>query len=239
MAHQKWWITFYQKIKKPLLFFLYFSFFLAFFLLVKRTFSVSTIDVLGDKNLKGAIKIKGKIIFFISSSKTERELVNLNPEVKKAKIIKIYPNKIRIEVEKDSPVVSFSVAGGYFFLGQEGRILAKKKEGEKNLPSINYYQKLHYQGYDTGEKLSYKDILDSLYFLVEFNYLGIRINSIDINSLNMIIFNLGDKKIFFTTSKKREEQYQTLKKLIERFKIEKVEYESIDLRFEKPIVKLK
>lgn len=240
MPLQKSLIQFYRrKIKKPALFFLYFSFFLLFFFLIKRFFSVSVIEMVKDKNLRGLDRIKGRVIFFISPSTVGKELTTLNPEIKKVKIVKIYPNRIRIEVEKDVPVASFSVTGGYFLLSREGRILKKKREKEKDLPVINYYQKFYYQEYQTGDKLNYQDILDALYFITKFNYLELTVNSIDINSLNMIIFNLDGKKVFFTTTKERKQQYQALKKLIERFKIEKMDYQAIDLRFDKPIIKLK
>lgn len=229
----------WRKINNLVLFLIFFFLFLVVFFIIKIIFSVSIIEISGNKDIKGLEALQGQLIFLIFPKESEKRLYDLNPPIKSLRLVKIYPNKIHIDVERYEKVAIFEVDKGYFYLSENGRILEKKGEQKVSLPIIHYYQKFHFGEYNTGDKLQYKDILDSLFFLSKLHYLGIKIISIDINGLDMLIFNSEDKKYIFTTSKKKELQYQEFKTIIERFKIEKTEYESIDLRFEKPIIKLK
>jgi len=212
--------------------------FLGIFFLIKIVFSVSAIEVVGTKKIKGLSALSGKLIFFIFSSYSQRLYEN-NPTIKSVRLIKILPNKIRIEAEEYNPVACFAVDNGFFFLAVDGRILEKGRQAKAGLPIIHYYQKFYFDEYRAGDKLKFKDLLQSLYLADKLRYLGINIEVIDISGLDMLIFNSGDKKYFFTTDKDKELLYQEFKTIIERFKIEKTEYESIDLRFDKPIIKLK
>ncbi len=230
---------FWRKINNLIIFFIFFFVFLLVFFIIKIIFSVSIIEISGTKDIKGLETFRGQLIFLVFPKESEKRLYDLNPGVKSASLVKMYPNKIHVSVEKYTARAIFEVDKGFFFLSEDGRILEKKAERKDNLPVINYYQKFHFDEYNTGDKLQYKDILFSLFFVDKFNYLGIKINNIDINSLDMLIFKSGDKKYLFTTNKKKELQYQEFKTIIERFNIEKTEHESIDLRFEKPIIKLR
>lgn len=229
----------WRKINNLVLFFIFFFLFLLVFFIIKIIFSVSIIEISGTKDIKGLETIQGKLIFFIFPKESEKRLYYLNPPIKSLRLVKIYPNKIHIDVEEYVRVAIFEVDRGYFFLSEDGRILEKKRQQKVSLPIIHYYQKFHFDEYNTGDKLQYKDISHSLFLADKLHYLGIKIDSIDINGLDMLIFNSGDKKYIFTTNKEKELQYQEFKIIIERFKIEKTEYKNIDLRFEKPIIKLK
>jgi len=239
MRLKKSLITFYRRVNNPVLFSIFFFLFLALFFITKITFSVSVIEISGSKELKGLKTLQGQFIFFIFSKKFEKQLYDLNPQIKSVQLVKIYPNKIHIDVKKYNTLAIFEVEAGYFFLSEDGRILEKRKEQKENLPIIHYYQKFYFNEYNSGDKLEYKDILYCLFFVNKLHYLGVKIDSIDINGLDMLIFNSGDKKYIFTTSKEKQLQYGEFKTIIERFKIERTEYASIDLRFEKPIIKFR
>ena len=69
--------------------------------------------------------------------------------------------------------------------------------------------------------------------------LELKINSIDISSLDMLGFNLDGKKLLFTTEKPVETQAYILEKVVGQFKIEGKDFKSLDLRFDKPVIVLK
>lgn len=212
--------------------------FLGFFFIIQIFFSISLIEIAGISDLKGLDILRNKLIFLISTQKTEQKLHFLNPNVKLIKIAKIYPNKIKIDVEKDDAVAILEVFNGYFYLSTEGRIIEKRKDKNSAFPLMRYYQKLQFNEYNTGETLEGKDIKYSLFFTKEFSVDEIKIDTIDINGLDMLILKNGDKAFFFTTAKDKKMQYNELKMIIEKFKKGNVKYKSIDLRFDKPIVKL-
>jgi hypothetical protein len=232
-------IIFWRKISYPVIFAGSFFFFLTVFFIIKAVFSISVIEIAGSQDIKGLKNLQGQLIFFVFRRETEKKLHDLNPEVKTIQLIKIYPNKILINVKKYQGLALFEVDNGYFFLSKDGRILEKNRKKKESLPIIHYYQKFHFNEYNIGDKLQYEDVLDCLFFADKFRYLEIKIETIDINGLDMLIFNSREKKYIFTTNKEKELQYQEFKTIIERFKIERTEFESIDLRFEKPIIRFR
>ena len=54
----------------------------------------------------------------------------------------------------------------------------------------------------------------------------------------MVAFNLDKKKIIFSLEKNRTIQAYQLETLIKQFQIEGKEFVSLDLRFDKPIIKI-
>lgn len=239
MPFRKSLLVSWRRIKKPVLFFIFFFLFLAVFFIIKIVFSVSVIEISGSKDIKGLESLQRKLIFFVFPAEIEKKLRNLNPAVKLVRVIKVYPNKIHIDIKKYTTLAVFEVNRGYYYLSKDGRILAKRREQKEELPIIHYHQKFHFNEYNTGDKLQYEDVLDCLFFTEKLHYLGIKIDSIDISGLDMLIFNSGEKKYIFTTNKEKELQYREFKTIIERLRIEGTEYGSLDLRFEKPIIKLK
>jgi len=127
---------------------------------------------------------------------------------------------------------------GFFLLSQSGKIIIKTKENNSGLPIINYYQNLYYYQYQPGEIIDYQDILVCLSFLKKVEDLGLKVDTIDIAGVYMVAFNLDKKKIIFSLEKNRTIQAYQLETLIKQFQIEGKEFVSLDLRFDKPIIKI-
>lgn len=205
-------------------------------------FSISKIEVSGlnkNETIRGLDILKNQNIFFVSVKENEEKLLNENAYLKKVTIKKIMPNKINITVETHTPVAVLVVNNGYLYLAQNGRILFKQKQNDTNLTVINYYQKLDYKSTSIGNWISNNDIIISLNLLKICLELGLDINSIDINSLDMLGFNLDDKKILFTTKKSENAQRYILENIVQKFNIEGKDFNSLDLRFDKPVIVLK
>ena len=218
-------------------------FFLSFWF-VDTYFSVSEIKIKGDYNkelISGITFFNGKNIFLLNTTKGANFLLKANPWLKKVTLTEIYPHTLSLTLEKNQPVSDLKVGNGFFLLSREGVIIAKSKKHRDKFPIIRYFQKFDYLNFQVGDKISYKDILFSLNFASIVNNLGYKINSIDIDSKGMIALNLteGGKKIIFSSEKSGEEQSYEVKLVLERFRIEGKDFRSVDLRFNKPIIKLK
>jgi hypothetical protein len=92
--------------------------------------------------------------------------------------------------------------------------------------------------FSLGDTINYKDIQVCIFFLEKMARLGFVIETVDINSLNVILFKSGEKQYFFSVEKDKDLQYQTLKTILEYFKKENKDYKSIDLRFDKPVIRI-
>jgi cell division protein FtsQ len=235
--------TWFQKFLKPFKFFLVFLILcLIFYLLlyeIDSTFKIKKIEIEGEKkqSLYGVNDYQNKNLILISEKEVEKKIIENNSIIKKITVKKDWPSTLRLSIEYYQPIASLVVTNGYLKLSEDGRILSKTKNSEQDLPVINYYQKLNSQSLSVGDRLSFKDILTSLYFIDRLTDLNLQTQSLDIVGDNMILFNLKDQqKIIFSSDKEKELQEYELREIIIQFKVEGKEFQKIDLRFEKPVV---
>jgi cell division protein FtsQ len=233
---------YFPKAKKILLMILLVIFFLVIFFFINKFFLVKEIAVIGNdrkNSLNGLINLKNKNLLYVTEEKIALDLKNKNPWIETVEINKSYPNKLIVKIKPATPIALIKVDQGFFYLNKDGKIIQKIKKNYTNLPQINYYQQLSYLDYQLGNKISYKDILLSLFFIKNLNNLGYSVDTVDIAGFYMIRFNLKDKSILFSTEKDPKEQDYQLEQIIKRFKIEGVDFSSLDLRFDKPVIKIK
>lgn len=214
--------------------------FLTIFYIGEVFLSVKNIEVYGISNnysLIGLDSYKNKSLIFLSEKELIETLKNQNPQIKKITVAKKFPQKLMIFTELYQPAALIKTNDGYWHLSSDGRILFKSRQKNPYLPLINYYQLMNQYSFNVGDWLTYKDLIMALKFLSALTEIGLPVDSIDIAGYDMIVFKIGEKQIFFTSQKKEEEQKYTLKVIIRQFKIEGKEFKSLDLRFEKPIIK--
>lgn len=216
-----------------------------FFLIIYYSdafFKVKKIEIIGSAktlSIQGIESWNDQNMFLISSENIRQELITANPLLKDIKVEKIYPDMLRFTPSMISKSAFLVVDQGYFLIGEEGRILQKVKKKESGVPVINYYQKLHYTSWQSGDYVQYKDILTALHFLKKAKDLGLKIDAIDIVGLNMIALHLQEQKILFTTDKDKSIQDYQLETIIRQFKINGKQFKVLDLRFDKPIIQFK
>lgn len=205
----------------------------------EEVFRVKAIEVYGtsQKNsLIGLPKYYRQFLPLIDDKEVAKAIKGYNTLIKSVKVEKQYPDRLQVIVTLYKPSAYFQADGGYFAVSGDGRILFKTKEYDQTFPLIRYYQKYSFREMQSGEYLSQKDIATGLHFLASSLDLGLRINTIDINGLNMIALQLQDKKILFTTEKDITTQDYQLGTILRQFKIEGKDFKILDLRFEKPII---
>ncbi|PIY71746.1 hypothetical protein COY87_04550 [Candidatus Roizmanbacteria bacterium CG_4_10_14_0_8_um_filter_33_9] len=206
-----------------------------------QVFRIKTIII--DKNreeisINGIEQFKNKNLLLISKNEVVESLRNVNPRVKTIELQIIYPSTLTLHFFFEQGIINLETNKGFFILDNKGKILKKIKIAEKNIPILTYYQKIDHSSFQPGNSINYRDILLSLYFVENTEKLGVRVNTVDINSLYMILFKIGDKTVLFSTEKEKELQIYELSSILKRFKSEGNNYNTIDLRFDKPILKI-
>lgn len=205
-------------------------------------FEVKKVEIISEK-LKETQSFEnifiGKNILFLSEETVKKNISESNPQVGNIRLEKIYPDTVRIRVELDNPIAILTVDQGLFVLNNSGKIISKVKTDNTNLPKINYYQKLNYSSFVPGDYVEYNDIKTTLVLLKKLEGLDLEVANVDINGLNMIRLNLKSGVILATTEKDLKTQVYQLEKIIKQFRIEGKEFETLDVRFDKPVVKIK
>jgi len=208
-----------------------------FFLL----FKITKINIItkSKSNLIGIESLKNKNYFLTSKKEIEKLIVERNPQIEIKNIQKKYPNELTISYVLIQPFIEVKANNGYFILSNKGKIIQKnKKDINKSLPKLKYYQQFDYLSYNIGDYLDTKDIQYSLFFGLKVKKSGLNFTSIDITSPNMIRLFLDGSVVYLTTEKDIEIQNNQLLKIINQFKVEGKKFNTLDLRFDKPIIKL-
>lgn len=188
-------------------------------------------------NLIGLDRLTNRSLIFFNQTKESLKLADSNPVIKKVTITKILPDKIILELTEDRPIAVLQADQGYIFLSELGKIISKRKETDNQLPQINFYQNLYYYQYQLGEIIDYQEVLGSLKFLKLISGLGLTVDTVDINGVHMVAFNLVNKKILFSLEKDYQAQAFQLESIIKQFKVQGKEFVSLDLRFDKPVIR--
>ncbi len=232
-----------KKFLNKLKFFLFFLFlcllFFSILCFLNQFFLIKNIELVSDKKflLTNKDELINKNLFLINEDETAKKIVFKNPQLKRAVVNKVWPNTLKITVYFYEPTAALIVNQGFFNLSSDGRILAKIKDGQPSLPVINYYQKLNSNSFETGDRIDYEDIRQTLFFIDKLRQINLVPLTIDIKGQDMLVFNLeSDKEIIFSNKKEKELQDYQLEFIIKQFKIEGKEFKKIDLRFEKPVV---
>jgi len=234
----------YSKLKTFFLFFFLILLFLVLLITLSSLFVVEKIEIISEKKIKsflGSELIKGKNISLLNKKELQQKLQDLNPTIKDLTIKIIYPNKIQIYYKLVEEVAYINANDGFLYISNTSKILRKSKKlaNKSNLTEILYYQKFDYITNSVGSYIDYLDIKYSLNVLKKVKEYGFEVVSIDISRPSMIRLNLGDSIVIFTSEKNIKGQIDKLEKIIKQFKVEGNSFSLLDLRFDKPILKLK
>ncbi|MDA1316822.1 MAG: hypothetical protein O3B87_02235 [bacterium] len=188
--------------------------------------------------LKGTDQLKGLFIWDIDHT-TFETIQQLNPTYTIESVEKTSLSTIAISVRKQLPGAYLAIDGGYLLLSTESIVIEKNRDNPStSYPIILYYQHIPFSAYSVGQAIDADEIQDSLYFLQLVNQTTKeRVDSIDIVSYNMLGLYTGNKEYFFSSEKNRESQQWQFEQAVKQFRIDGTPYKSIDVRFDKPIVK--
>lgn len=210
------------------LFYIFFNFFIIKEIVIKSE----------NKNINGLSQLEDKNILLFSENNIKKSLSLSNPLIDDVQITKKYPNQIIIDFYPAVRLVCLKTSGGYFILSETAKIIEKTRNECPNLEIMTYYQKFDFLSSQAGQSLDLKDIKTSLFLLKKIKDKGVVVNSIDINAFDMLVFNLKDKKVYFSAQKDSNDQVYKFETIYNQFIKEGRPFKSIDLRFDKPVIKL-
>lgn len=190
--------------------------------------------------LYGLENIKNAPLLTMSSKSVEERMKKSNPFIAHIQVSKRYPQTLILTISADGPLAYFESDTGLFVLSQKGKVLSKLKDipASVTLPVIHYFEKIHFSSYQPGDLLNYKDIDLALKIIKKMSGMGMKINTIDIDGVDMIGFKLKGKVIIFSSEKDIETQLYQLEQIVHQFKVQGTDFKKLDLRFNRPILEL-
>ncbi len=184
--------------------------------------SQDLIDVSGIK--------KEDSLCFINTAACEMRLCEKLPYIDEAKVIKVFPSKIKIEVSLSEPEFSLAFDNENLLISKKDKILEKKDDLTPEIPNIRGLKILRSQaGRAIYEDPSRKDIAAKIIYAFRSKNLS-QIIEVDVNDVNDIILNYDDRvKILFGGAQDIEYKVLTANEII-LSKIRSSEKGTLDLR---------
>ncbi|MBI3282942.1 hypothetical protein HYZ70_02595 [Candidatus Curtissbacteria bacterium] len=206
--------------------FLILAFFAQEFTRVKEVELVNTSCVGEDQ-----LGVKGKLIATLSEKQLEKDIKEKFSCVASLKLKKIYPAKVRLELEGENPVAK--IANSQYLITASGLVIIGSQQ---NLPTL-YLTATTAVSPDQkvmDEIAIHAAKLASLIVKSDFHAANIRIIGSDI-----AVYDAQDSVAIFSSIKALATQVDSLQLVLSAAKMGEPKIAKIDLRFEKPVITFK
>lgn len=210
--------------------------------LSQRVFVYKNISIVGatapdrDRVTKAIV---GKSVFVFPAQKIE-EVVRVSlPTSADITAHVTLPSSLSIEVRYKKAFAALATDKGYLYVSNDGMIIKKDREHDKKTPIIhNNFQILHNE-YQMGQTITFTSIGRALQAIQVLTAEGLIVDSIDIDSVDMIACKTRTIEVVFSQTRDFALQTHEMRQIVRRLRLGDLKIEAIDLRFDKPIVRTK
>jgi len=180
-----------------------------------------------------------KSVFLYSEARVKQLLYERIAGIKDVHIQIVLPNTIDIIVQKKSAFALIKTEGGYFVVAADGEIIQKTTNPPIQLPLISFFQPLRYLDYQRGQKIEFSAIKKALYFITIVESSGHLVDSVAIDSVDMIACKTRTVELIFSQSRSEKQQAHEIIQVLKRLQVGDLNVRRIDLRFNKPVLELR
>lgn len=199
-----------------------------------EVFVTNRLDCANQTQLKDSSELFMKNIFFINSDHVEKKIKEKYICVKNITLTKNFVDKVEINVSGREPaaylIATPSAQQATSFLMDDEGVVFSKDVNNLTIPTIF----VNITNFSLGQKL--EEAAESLKILDKIKTYGLdkKISAVEDNSL--IIH--SNPKVIFSLGTNIDKQLASLQLILDKAKIDDVNIEFIDLRFDKPVVKI-
>lgn len=211
-------------------------------------FKIKKIEIKGNnfykkENIEDIVKdLKGTNIFEIDKKKYEDNLVDNFARLKKAEIIKVFPDSLIIQVVERMPLLIIMHENSYFLMDDEGVILEEISNDLKDYEDYLIAKDVIEFNPEIGQKIAKKNVLSSAEIYKHLNNETkekIKFSGILNNIAGDIFFETIDGKvIIYGNSSEIIKKNTILEQIFKDLQNENINYSIIDLRVaDNPVVR--
>ncbi|MCX6732653.1 MAG: hypothetical protein NTV98_03890 [Candidatus Roizmanbacteria bacterium] len=216
---------------------------LGFFFLVyiNATYRIQKIEAYGltpDEQKTMVTLLKGVSTLTIQPSEISKIIQGRFPTIKVTESRIKFPNTLILVIEKEKPIAYLVTDYGYIALAKSGTIVMKERATEIPSPSINFYQTIYHSEYQMGQKIGFTAIERALTFISLLESEGYSVETVAIDSVDMIACKTKGFEVAFSQSRPIELQTHEVRQIIRQIKVGTLKAVRLDLRFDKPVVQL-
>lgn len=147
-----------------------------------------------------------------------------------------FPNTLILTIEKEKPLAYIKTDYGYLALAKNGMIIMKERSNEVPSPTLSFFQTIHHSEYQMGQKIGFSTISRALLFIAFLKEEGYQVETVAIDSVDMIACKTKGFEVAFSQSRPVELQTHEVRQIIRQMKVGTLKVVRLDLRFDKPVV---
>lgn len=216
---------------------------IGFFLLYRYNtiLHITSVSIIGgSKDEKKTIEafLLKKNILFLSDRDVTEQVRSRFPALTVIQVEKSYPSSLTLTIRSEKPFASLVTDGGYMSLSEKGTVLKKVRDKTPPEPAIHFYQPVRHNEYQMGQVITYSQLQKTLVFIRALTDEGFRVETVAIDSVDMIACKTRGFTVAFSQKRDTELQKYELRQLVKQLKIGTLRVKRLDLRFDKPVVEL-
>lgn len=202
---------------------------------------VTSVSVIGaSKEQKKVIAefLLKKNMFFLNEKDVALQVRSRFPALTVVDIEKRYPGLLTLTIASEKPFAYLVTDNGYVSVSQKGTVLEKVRGKTTPEPAVNFYQPIRHNEYQMGQVVTYAQLQKALLFIRALTDEGFRVETVAIDSVDMIACKTRGFTVAFSQKRDTELQKYELRQLVKQLKIGTLRVKRLDLRFDKPVVEL-
>jgi hypothetical protein len=232
LSRKKWF-----KIAKPFIF-IGIKIIIAYILFLIGVFQIKNIEPnieLKHANIQQATnQYLGQEYFSLNLDNLEEDILNSERYIKSVNAEKVFPNKVRLKIEEYIPMFYLEYKETCYIFSQEGVIVEEQLEYEECVLENGILLESDQNILAENRLIFDTEVSETVDVLTEF---GWEVSKVKFNK-NVLNFTDGEKTVVIEVNQEYENQLAKLYLILEKANIEGIEYESLDLRFQRPVMKL-
>lgn len=177
----------------------------------------------------------GQGYFALNLNELEQDIQKSDKYVKSVSAEKVFPNKVRLVIQEYEPMSCLEYKDVCYIFSQEGLILQEMIEYEDCFLENGIKLTTNQNIIAEGRLIFDKELLEIVLVLKKF---GWEVSNVNFKE-NVLEIGDGQKVAVIEINQEYMTQLSKLYLILEKVNIEGIEYESLDLRFERPVMKLK
>lgn len=208
---------------------------------ITQVFRITNVEIFGVNKEERTIitkLLKQKSIFTTQPSLIKKMITTQLPFIEVTEVQIQLPSTVVLSVIKEKPLAYLQTDHGYFILSKKGTILKKERLEKNPPPFITFYQTSHQSEYQVGQKIGFSAIMKALGFISLLAEEGYEVETVAIDSVNMIACKTKGFEVTFSQTRPVELQQHEVRQIIRQIKVGALRIERLDLRFDKPVVQL-
>ncbi len=181
--------------------------------------------------------LRHKSVFLNPASTVESLIKTQLPAIKAVKSVVTLPQYLTIEIQYKKSDVAVATDQGYLYVAEDGTVLRKDRAHDKKTPIIqNNFPILHNE-YQRSQKLTLTPIMKAIQAVKVLTGEGLTVESVDIDSVDVIACKTRTVKVIFSQTRDFALQTHEVRQIVRRLRLGDLKVATIDLRFDKPILK--